>query len=252
MNPVCLIQAGLTLLQPQAIGLPSSPWISVENPPTDAAQLGFDINRCDFSQLPAIPAKGGHSVAFGSLKNPDFFPALIDGYSPVSVYSKFQNYYLIHCETGWYWVYCQESDSPPGLYMKYKDGIHDIYKKLLSTYDVMASEPHSNIKNICHYDSIRMIEPQTTELLYSKPDTSSSNFGKLNGQYFKILIFDGDWVRVQETMDPSFNPPEGSVAPLEVRWNPDREGWIRWRVPGPVRGSFRVLLRGTRDFTNPD
>ena len=69
-----------------------------------------------------------------------------------------------------------------------------------------------------------------------------------HGTWVHILEQQGDWVRVHLPKSERFYPlrNEGAFG-VEVKWDLNLEGWIRWRKPGPVKGTNQILL-GVREI----
>ena len=101
------------------------------------------------------------------------------------------------------------------------------------------------------YHEIERIKPCRGEILREQPSEGSKSLGPVKGEYLQLISFSGDWVKVIEPLDISELPNivEGESCPLlRIRWNQNRTGWIRWRIPGPIPGTFHVLLRGREYF----
>jgi hypothetical protein len=64
-----------------------------------------------------------------------------------------------------------------------------------------------------------------------------------DGSWVFVLEQRGDWVRVRLPKSELKIPgSEEETYTLKVEWDTNREGWIRWRRPGPVNGSKETLL----------
>jgi hypothetical protein len=64
------------------------------------------------------------------------------------------------------------------------------------------------------------------------------------GTWVRVLEQRGDWVRVRLPKSELKIPgKEEETYTLKIEWDSQREGWIRWCRPGPVKGSKETLLR---------
>jgi len=131
--------------------------------------------------------------------------------------------------------------------------------------DHVPTHPAPDAKGWTTYTEIEQIQPLPDEELRSGPSLESSSLGPLGSPIgnkreagapvemvpLKLLKFRGDWVQVQEALEVGRDQAgmdEEHIPLLKVRWNAGRQGWIRWRVPGPIPSSWAIRLRGKAEF----
>ena len=74
--------------------------------------------------------------------------------------------------------------------------------------------------------------------------TEKSGNSNLNGTWVQVLEQQNDWVRVRLPKTENIKPGlEESTYGVYIDWDPQLEGWIRWRRPGPVKDSWVLLLQ---------
>ena len=155
---------------------------------------------------------------------------------------------LIHSEhDGWIWVLARKDDAIGSEYER-NPLYSDLWKE---TPRLRQNPPKTDAEGYVTYREIDTIQPCKGEFLRQRPDASSISLGPVKGEYLQLISFSGDWVQVIEPENIKWLPNMVQDEPhplLRVRWNPKRTGWIRWRIPGPIPGTFHVLLRGTAYF----
>jgi hypothetical protein len=62
--------------------------------------------------------------------------------------------------------------------------------------------------------------------------------------WIRVVEQRGDWVRVILPRSEQKLPGvEEETYTLKLEWNPDRTGWVKWKRPGPVRGSWDSWIK---------
>lgn len=238
--------------------LASEPWLAVADPPLDCAEFKLEVEafKPDYCWLwkpgttEAVPLRSQNFLRMSLWAVP------ADG--AVAVYSARDGWFLARVEQSSEWAWIQvpdpwRNDNPGkagGLLVKAWDYPLD---------DHVPTHPKPDRKGWTTYNEIEAIVPSSGEDLRTDPNPEATSQGPLRLleaptlglRPLKMIKFKGDWVQVEEpleiTEDRSAVGPE-CIPLLKVRWNPDRVGWIRWRIPGPLPGSWSVRLRGTMHF----
>lgn len=224
-------------------------WLEVQEVSPDLAQWGFGDDLGTYSQFRAYPVRGGKPTTVSKLGRIDTLPEPANSCAPIAVYLIQDDWLLVHSDLGWYWIYCPlnrlaEMDS--GNFRKDALSKWECKPKLETEY---VYDPPRKPDDWIEYHGIARIKPVNGERLRSAPGLDSKDSGPVQTGYLRFLEFNGDWVKVQESLEIGWIPsaPDHSDI-LKVRWNPKRIGWIRWRIPGPIPGTFHQLFRGGERF----
>jgi hypothetical protein len=236
-------------------GLPPMPrsrealkWTKIDRPPADALILVIDIEDCNLGSLPVVSAENGREDVFGHLSEFDYSPCQDDA-NAVAVFVKQNDWYLIHSKKeGWYWLLLRDIEFDqynPHSQLHCSSIVRDPwYGRKGIVVDGNINTP-SETFDWHEFSEIWLIEPVNGEIMRARPSIKSRSRGKVEGPYFRLLDYEGDWVKVQEAADyQTVDIGKDGKKHLLVKWSHHRPSWIRWRVVGPVLGSHRTLLRG--------
>lgn len=232
----------------------AKPWNSLKNIPPDCAIKQIDIITFQIGTLIAVPVTGGPQVRMCGIQDLDYVPSAWWDGSGIAVYKTHGDWALIHSKkSGWYWTFLdpkelERTNPNPDFSPSHvlSEGLSSL-EKLFNTKDIDRFSTNADGYRI--YSQIRKIEISPGEQLRIEPNSKSKSKGYVNGEYFNILAFKDDWIQIQEALDLEMIPSADDHNDLlKVRWNPARTGWVRWRIKGPVPGSFRILLRGIEYF----
>jgi len=239
------------------------PWLDLKEVPTDLAIGKINTSLGNFPNvwLWAVnsdkPSKFGQRFAMGAGDHRNYDPTIKapSGFdrpewctewegSCLAVYAIFGNWYLIHSYTeGWCWILLRDEElaiSEDNRWSVYVESWRNVFGRTLN------SHPKADSDGFISYSSIDTIQPMPTEILRDQPNEQAKSLGLVTGKYFKMISFKEDWVQIQEAESASYAELGDSNGPvvLKIRWNSNRIGWIRWRVPGPTPGTFHIRLRG--------
>lgn len=229
-------------------------WLELQEVAPDLAQWGFGDDLGTYSQFHAYPIKAGQPTAIVNQTRFDTLPEPGNSCAAIAVYQVQNDWLLVHSDNGWYWIYC-----PLDRLIKFDPSTYKrsaLYKwpfgSKPETEFFKGSQPNEpDLDGYVTYREIETIKPCKGELLRESPNLTSPSLGPVKGEYINLVSFSGDWVKVIEPKSILWQPHtvEGESRPiLRVRWDQDRVGWIRWRIPGPIPGTFHVLLRGRAYF----
>lgn len=258
-------------LKPPPIAL-IKPWLELKEIPTDLA-IGCLWDSCAiFDDVLLWPVTSDKPVKFGKFRHPsgsqdrsedgalrgaNFFdyPAWNNAAPTrsIAVYVKMGPWCLVHdTSEGWLWLLLRGYEP-----IEHCGNPWSVYDEPWRSALIRIQNPHpiENSNGITNYVSIDKIEPMPNEILRDAPSLTAKEFGFVNGKFFKMTSIVGDWVQVQEASSVAFGltlDGNNSNGGLQIRWNPKRIGWIRWRVPGPIPGSYHVRLRGIEHYTYSD
>jgi len=229
-------------------------WLELQEVSPDLAQWGFGDDLGTYSRFHAYPVKAGEPTAVVNQTRFDTLPEPDNSCASIAVYYVQNDWLLVHSDLGWYWIYC-----PLDRLIKLDPST---YKSSALSKWPFGSKPETEFfkgsqtngpddDGYVTYREIDTIKPCKGEILRESPNPTSNSLGPVKGEYLQLVSFSGDWVKIIEPKNILWLPHtvEGESRPiLRVRWNQNRIGWIRWRVPGPIPGTFHVLLRGRAYF----
>jgi len=230
------------------------PWSKLIKVSPDCSVRRIDTLSFQVGTLIAAPVSGGRQVHLGEIRDLDYVPSAWWDSSGIAVYKKHGDWVLVHSKTsGWYWAFLdpkelkktnQDPEFSPSQVLS--EGL-DSLDYTLKDNDLDKFSTDKQGYRI--YSQIRTIEIPLNEPLRSKPNTQSQSLGHIEAEYCNILGFDGDWVQIQEPLELEMIPGgDDHNDLLKVKWDPARTGWVRWRIKGPVPGSYRIFLRGITFF----
>jgi len=236
----------------------AQPWLQLSEVDADLAQGRIRTMDRDLSRVWYWPIKDQRPIRLGSCRVADYgYPwtgldrpgwSLRRDDESIAVFLKFNAWCLVHSKSeGWAWLLLRDEELPGG-----------VQKARWSFYDEPWRDAHIRVRNphprtepdgSTLYGPIDKIQPLEGEILRDQPNEKGKELGPVSGKFFKMTDIFEDWVRVQEAMQASYieSTPTRSGY-LKVFWNPDRSGWIRWRVPGPVPGSYHIRFRGLESY----
>ena len=228
-------------------------WLELKTVPSDLAIGHINNYDYDLRNLWLWRINDRRLDKFENRRDVDFdiwSTAIPDGW--IAVYKTVGQWCLIHSEhDGWLWVLARKDEAVGSEYER-----NPLYSDLWK--EIPRQRPQVKIsvpEGYTTYREIDTIKPCEGELLREGPNTSSMSLGPVKGEYLNLLTFSGEWVQVMEPKNIEWVPNMVQDEPrplLRIRWNPKRTGWIRWRIPGPIPGTFHVLLRGTAYFGDYD
>jgi hypothetical protein len=228
-------------------------WLDLRVVPSDLAIGSLNNYDYDLKNLWIWRINAKHLDKFENRRDVDFniwCTAIPDGW--VAVYKTIDQWCLIHSERdGWIWVLVRKDEAIGSEYER-NPLYSDLWKEIPH---LRQNHSKTDSDGFVTYREIDTIEPCKGEILRAQPDASSISLGPVRGEYLQLISFSGDWVQVVEPMSTQWLPNMVQDEPrplLRVRWNSKRTGWIRWRIPGPIPGTFHVLLRGTAYFGDYD
>lgn len=124
----------------------------------------------------------------------------------------------------------------------------------------IRNAPNDNADIVCKipdHSSSRPAQPKFTRSKGNERPTAETSFEdekykQINKASYsksiivKVLESKGDWVRVR----PSdwncgtwgVDTYDDVIGRVLFKWHPSISGWVKWRVPGPVKGSYRVVI----------
>lgn len=222
-------------------------WLELKNVPNDLAIGSLDGYNNDLSQLWIWIVDLAKFQRFGADLELDVIPPDQLSYGFIAVFYKNGPWLLTHSRSkGWVWVLLRENElgSQSIIEQTYEDHWY-------SLKEIEQTKHKPDADGFVTYHDIYILEPFPGELLREAPSLDSKSYGPVKRKYLQLLSFNGEWVKVIESESISWlpNKVEGEDCPLlRIKWNSNRTGWIRWKIPGPIPGSFQVLFRGTESF----
>jgi|GEM_PF-919186 len=239
------------------------PWLDLKEVPTDLAigKINISLGSLPNVWLWAINSDkperfgdrfpmrvGSHRSFDPTIKIPSGFdcPGWITEWETegLAVYAKYGPWHLIHSyDEGWCWLLLRDEElsiNEDYRWSVYEEPWRNVFSRIQNPHPKVDSE------GFISYYSIDTIQPMPSEILREQPNDQSKSLGPVTGKYFKMISFRENWVQIQETETSCLTEPKDANGPvvLKVRWNPNRIGWIRWQVPGPIPGTFQIRLRG--------
>lgn len=226
------------------------PWVELKVVSPDLAQFGVFDDLGNYSKLNAFPTKGGRSIPLSQLEDIDRLPEWHSSTAGFAVYLVKGDWFLLHAKSGWYWLYCPinslEEQDPANFN---RNQIIDWQARPKDALDYNYDPNFHKPDGWFEYHQIMRIQPIRNERLRSTPSLDGKDLGPVIGEFLRFLDFNGDWVKVQEPIKIRWVPTATDHSDaLQVRWNLNRVGWIRWRVPGPIPGTYHQLFRGRAHY----
>lgn len=229
-------------------------WLELQEVSPDLAQWGFGDDLGTYSQFHAYPIKAGEPTAIVNQTRFDTLPEPGNSCAAIAVYYIQNDWLLVHSDRGWYWIYCPLDrliESDPSTYKKSALYKWPFGSKPEAEFFKGSQTSGPDDDGYVTYREIETIKPCKGEILRESPNSTSNSLGPVKGEYLQLVSINGDWVKVIEPKSVLWlpNTVEGESRPiLRVLWNQNRVGWIRWRIPGPIPGTFHVLLKGRAYF----
>jgi hypothetical protein len=269
-----LLVGGLAMAKPSSEPpapppvLTTDPWLKVPDPPLDCAPLALntDCFKPGTWWVWKVGAKASQPLEVPQQLKMSIWAVPADGL--IAVFSTRHGWSLARTESvhpEWVWVHVpdpteEDTNGNPtpqgGCLLKCWDYPLDAH---------LPRHPAPDAKGWTTYTEIEQIQPVPGEELRSGPSLDSSSYGPLRSPTgnksevgspvelgpLKLLKFRGDWVEVEEALETEGDQAgldEEHIPLLKVRWNANRRGWIRWRVPGPIPGTWSIRLRAKAEF----
>lgn len=236
----------------------SQPWLQLTDVDTDLAPGRIRTMDRDLSRIWYWPIKDERPIRLGSRRVADYgYPwtgfdrpgwSIRRDDESIAVFAKFNAWCLVHSKfEGWAWLLLRDEELPGGVQKARWSFYDESWRDAL----IRIKNPHPRTEpdGSSLYGPIDKIQPFEGEILRDQPNEKGKDLGLVSGKFFKMTDINEDWVKVQEATQTAYieSTPNRSGC-LKVLWNPNRSGWIRWRVPGPVPGSFHIRFRGLESY----
>lgn len=236
----------------------AQPWIELEEVDSDLAIGRIKFTEESFKNIWIWPVQADKPTKFGNRRPSQYGypgggfdrPNWSLGYEgdSIGVYARHGEWYLIHSKSeGWIWFLLRDEELLGGLEKDRWSFYDECWRNELVR--IQNPHPRKEADGTSLYVSIDKIQPMPGEILRDRPEEGGQDLGPVVGRFLKMTSISGDWVQVQEETQSSYNPSQPTKSGfLAISWNQKRIGWIRWRVPGPVPGSYHVRLRGLEHY----